>query len=155
MSEDQFLILAPKALVTSLFGGGASPGGGLGVGTLHNDISLALSKGSSGPRKQGELRKLANHVETWKTHDDINFVKSADITHVLDFGDPERAGGDCLRQNELLRYKSNPDEDGAAQEQTDNLVDSVAEEAVAHTLLHGMTKCTTTVAFFEDFEDSG
>jgi len=24
-------------------------------------------------------------------------------------------------------YKSNPDEDGAAQEQTDNLVDSVAE----------------------------
>jgi len=31
----------------------------------------------------------------------------------------------------------------------------VLQEAVAHTLLHGMTKCTTTVAFFEDFEDSG
>ena len=49
------------------------------------------------------MRKLVNHVETWKTHDDVNFVKSADITHFIDFGDVTRTSGDCLRQNELLR----------------------------------------------------
>ncbi|MDA9097587.1 hypothetical protein N9L76_01485 [bacterium] len=32
--------------------------------------------------------------------------------------------------------------------------DSAAEEAVMHTLTHGMAKCTTTVAFHEDFEDA-
>jgi len=30
---------------------------------------------------------------------------------------------------------------------------SAAEEAVIHTLTHGMAKCTTTVAFHEEFED--
>ena len=51
MSEDQVLILAPKALVTKLFegatsaGGGGGGGGGEGVGFFNNDISLELSKG--------------------------------------------------------------------------------------------------------------
>lgn len=31
---------------------------------------------------------------------------------------------------------------------------SAAEEAVIHTLTHGMAKCTTTVAFHEEFEDA-
>lgn len=136
MSEDQFLIVAPKCMVPSLFGDGTNSG--VGAGILNNDISLDLGKGlflsfrrhpspahgrlrffnhfnqnrrvtgSSGPRSetrrlQGEVRKLVNHMETWKTHDDINFIKSADVTHFLDFGDVTRACGDCLRQNELLR----------------------------------------------------
>ena len=29
-----------------------------------------------------------------------------------------------------------------------------AEEAIIHTLTHGMAKCTTTVAFYEEFEDA-
>lgn len=42
-------------------------------------------------------------METWKTHDDVNFVKSADVTHFIDFGDEPRESSEVLRQNELLR----------------------------------------------------
>ena len=59
--------------------------------------------GEGTTRTQGEVRKLVNHVETWKTHDDVNFVKSADVTHFIDFGGVARERGDFLRQNELLR----------------------------------------------------
>ena len=47
MSEDQFLILAPKSMVSSLFGDGTDSGGqenGGGV-LLNNDITLHLGKG--------------------------------------------------------------------------------------------------------------
>ena len=56
-----------------------------------------------GESRQGTVRRLVNHVETWKTYDETNFVKSADVTHFIDFGEASREITDVLRQNELLR----------------------------------------------------
>jgi hypothetical protein len=57
MSEDQFLILAPKSMVSSLFGGGTSSG--VGVGILNNDISLDLGKGPLDVSLKLPSRKVA------------------------------------------------------------------------------------------------
>ena len=56
-----------------------------------------------GELRQGTIRRLVNHVETWKTYDETNFAKSADVTHFIDFGEASRENTDVLRQNELLR----------------------------------------------------
>jgi hypothetical protein len=56
-----------------------------------------------GESRQGTIRRLVNHVETWKTYDETNFAKSADVTHFIDFGEASRENTDVLRQNELLR----------------------------------------------------
>ena len=57
----------------------------------------------NGLDKKGQVRRLQNHIETWKTHDDINFVKSADLTHFIDFGKESLEEALPLRQNDLLR----------------------------------------------------
>jgi len=44
MAEDQFLVLAPKSVVSSLFGEGSSSA--VGAGVLNNDITLHLGKGT-------------------------------------------------------------------------------------------------------------
>ena len=144
MSEDQFLIVGSKSLVASLVGG-KDLGGGRRVATLHNDISLDAIKGTSegggDSRRQGEMRKLVNPVETWKTHDEINFVKSADVTHFLDFGDLVKDRSDCLGQKEMLCVTASHED--AAPGQGDHTsgqpFDSVAEQAVTYTLIHGGT----------------
>jgi len=56
-----------------------------------------------GESRQGTIRRLVNHVETWKTYDESNFAKSADVTHFIDFGEASQENTDVLRQNELLR----------------------------------------------------
>ena len=56
-----------------------------------------------GESRQGRIRRLVNHVETWKTYDETNFAKSADVTHFIDFGEASQENTDVLRQNELLR----------------------------------------------------
>jgi hypothetical protein len=56
-----------------------------------------------GESRQGTIRRLVNHVETWKTYDETNFAKSADVTHFIDFGEASQENTDVLRQNELLR----------------------------------------------------
>jgi dihydroneopterin aldolase len=56
-----------------------------------------------GESRQGTVRRLVNHVETWKTYDETNFAKSADVTHFIDFGEASKDITDVLRQNELLR----------------------------------------------------
>jgi hypothetical protein len=56
-----------------------------------------------GVSRQGTIRRLVNHVETWKTYDETNFAKSADVTHFIDFGEASQENTDVLRQNELLR----------------------------------------------------
>ena len=45
MAEDQFLVLAPKSMVSSLFAQGGSGSGVGGSAVLNNDITLLLGGG--------------------------------------------------------------------------------------------------------------
>ena len=110
---------------------------------MNNDVSLdairGASEGGGESRRQGEMRKLVNPVETWKTHDEINFVKSADVTHFLDFGDLAKDRSDCLGQKEMLCVTASQDEGAPGQDTSGEPFNSVAEQAVTYTLLHGGT----------------
>uniref|UniRef100_A0A7S0GQ80 Uncharacterized protein n=1 Tax=Micromonas pusilla TaxID=38833 RepID=A0A7S0GQ80_MICPS len=147
MAEDHVLVLAPKSFASKL-----SKREGK-VGVLNTDVSFDVDAGvvtgvGEGESRQGTIRRLVNHVETWKTYDETNFAKSADVTHFIDFGEASQENTDVLRQNELLRYTA------LSSEAPTVAANSAAEEAVIHTLTHGMAKCTTTVAFHEEFEDA-
>jgi hypothetical protein len=145
-------------------------------------LSTGVATGEGeGETRKGTIRRLVNHLETWKTYDETNFAKSADVTHFIDFGEESRDNIDVLRQNELLRcvmlaarvlafspnllpVKIISSHHGhpvflnryttLSGKFTTAAADSAAEEAVIHTLTHGMAKCTTTVAFHEEFEDT-
>lgn len=46
-----------------------------------------------GTLQQGTTRRLVHRFETWKTQDDLNFVKSSDITQVIDFNGTKPGNG--------------------------------------------------------------
>ena len=64
-------------------------------------LNRGCDRGGRGRIETRHSSSPREYVETWKTYDETNFAKSADVTHFIDFGEASKDITDVLRQNEL------------------------------------------------------
>mmetsp|Transcript_10605 Transcript_10605/g.45960 ORF Transcript_10605/g.45960 Transcript_10605/m.45960 type:complete len:155 (-) Transcript_10605:166-630(-) len=150
MSEDQIIVIASKPF------DGKARTRIAHVASLWDDSKILTNKESrngtiEGTLQQGTTRRLVHRFETWKTQDDLNFVKSSDITQVIDFNGTKPGNGS--EHYEKAKSSFGSAETAACQSMRD-AVDQTTEAAVVHALSHGTTKCSTTVAFTEAFQQT-
>jgi len=155
MSEDHFIVIGSKKIDSK------RPAHTAQFASLSDDLNIFLKEESrerfvDSALLQGTSHRLIHRFETWKTHDDLNFVKVSDVTQVVDFkGTTKTEKGIAHEKEGSFESTRSP---GTAHLPTAGQIgtvrssmDKTTEEAVVHALVHGSTKCNTTVAFTEAF----
>lgn len=118
-----------------MFSAGQSDARGMHV--WHDQVEAHLFGGTC---------KLSRDFEVWKTQDGVNFLKSGDVTHVIDL-----AAHDMLRKGKHRDRFCDDEVKKSGLASRSQKLEVAAEDSVVNTLLHGMAKCNTTVAFIESF----
>jgi len=108
-----------------------------GMHVWHDQVEAHLFGGTC---------KLSRDFEVWKTQDGVNFLKSGDVTHVIDL-----AAHDMLRKGKHRDRFCDDEVKKSGLASRSQKLEVAAEDSVVNTLLHGMAKCNTTVAFIESF----
>ena len=122
MSEDQIIVIASKPF------DGEARTRIAHVASLRDNLKILTNKGVSEQRKvsfqiidfslhtesrigtiegtlqQGTTRRLVHRFETWKTQDDLNFVKSSDVTQVIvSTAQNQETAANSMRRQKFLR----------------------------------------------------
>ncbi|EEH59371.1 uncharacterized protein MICPUCDRAFT_70688 [Micromonas pusilla CCMP1545] len=150
MSEEHVLILIRKCCRGQLVEGLIT--GQLCVEDNFEDQDKGLVISAINCRN-AVIFQLDKLVETWKSHDSVNFVKSAAVTHILDFNAADASSTELSGQ--FARFETGSEDVECVSKLSDYSRDSGAEGTVVHTLVHGISKIDAVVSFSEAFvEDS-